>query len=472
MSDSPLGKGYPHMRGLMVAIPHTGRPLPPQWAWGLKNMHIPMNFNTNFAAVYGQPVDKARQMFAEEAVRLGTKYLFFLGEDNVAPPYAIPQLIYSMEQSDAAVVAGIYNHKGKPHNPMIFRGNGAGCYWDWRVGELFEITGCGMDCTLIRVEVLKDLPKPWFKTIDDITPAYNAIPSGSSWTEDLFFTKLLTDAGHKIYADAQVLCDHLDIKTGEKHPLPAGSKPTARFSFPDGLAKAIDLGCGSDKITIKGAHVFGVDIREEEGVDFRCGVGKLPFADGSFDIVYSSHVLEHFPADLVQPTLDEWVRLMKPNGEFRLVLPNVEWAGKKLAAGEYDQEVKNVLYGAQTYTENFHKFGFTPDLIVGMLKDRGFTKIDVQLIHYHIAIRAWKVAPAKLNDEKDTPCAYQPACVPGDLSKVPDVKPDTVVSVEEVSVKKLKKLKRPITESTKVKDAPLKKAAAYKTKKVKPKRKK
>ena len=41
---------------------------------------------------------------------------------------------------------------------------------------------------------------------------------------------------------------------------------------------------------------------------------------------------------------------------------------------EIDNDVLNVLYGAQTYDENFHKMGFTPQIIEQLLAERGFTK--------------------------------------------------------------------------------------------------
>lgn len=49
----------------------------------------------------------------------------------------------------------------------------------------------------------------------------------------------------------------------------------------------------------------------------------LPFADGSFDIVFSSNVLEHIP-DL-QKTLSEIHRVMKVNGLAIHILPTPTW---------------------------------------------------------------------------------------------------------------------------------------------------
>lgn len=56
-------------------------------------------------------------------------------------------------------------------------------------------------------------------------------------------------------------------------------------------------------------------------VETACGAGEsLPFADNSFDVVYSINILEHVldPAAVV----DEAIRVLKPGGTFQFVIPN------------------------------------------------------------------------------------------------------------------------------------------------------
>lgn len=40
----------------------------------------------------------------------------------------------------------------------------------------------------------------------------------------------------------------------------------------------------------------------------------LPFADGSFDLIYASHVIEHLPWHETDDVLGEWLRVLKPGG--------------------------------------------------------------------------------------------------------------------------------------------------------------
>ena len=75
----------------------------------------------------------------------------------------------------------------------------------------------------------------------------------------------------------------------------------------------------------------------------------IPFADGSFDAVYHSHVLEHLKPDQGQRLLAECFRVLAPGGVLRIVVPDLEkiaqlylqkheqaWAGDETAAVDYN----------------------------------------------------------------------------------------------------------------------------------------
>ena len=53
---------------------------------------------------------------------------------------------------------------------------------------------------------------------------------------------------------------------------------------------------------------------------------RLPFADGSFDRVITSEVLEHIHADTV--AIDEFVRVLRPGGTFAATVPT--WLPEKI----------------------------------------------------------------------------------------------------------------------------------------------
>jgi predicted SAM-dependent methyltransferase len=221
------------------------------------------------------------------------------------------------------------------------------------------------------------------------------VQHGEMWTEDLWFCNQATKAGWMILADGGILPNHWDTKTGKPYNLPPTSKPLQPFPMEKGKKKIVDLGCGKpeDSYSTNEGQILRVDIRDDCKPDFRCDLRRTPFATGEFDIVFSSHTLEHFARTELPEVLDEWVRIMKPEGEMRLLLPNLEWAAQHIMNHEVDNDVLNVLYGAQTYDENFHKVGFTSQIIEQLLAERGFTHFEWAFEHYHMFVRAFKVIP-------------------------------------------------------------------------------
>jgi len=377
--------------GITIGIPTLGRNPVMEWAWAFKQLNPPANFNTRFAQIWNRPIDEARQAMAEQAVKDGSKYLFFLGDDVVPPSHGLKQLIYRMEMNDdLGVVAGIYCMKYDPPYPLVFRGNGQGAYWDWMVGEFFEVTGIGMDCTLIRTDMLKGMEKPWFKTVDT-DKFLDAIPSAEQWTEDLYFCqKVCEETEYTIFADSAVMCEHWDSPSRTKYVLAKSSKPMQRLQF-KGDKKIVDIGCGPTHWEFHDEGVpIRVDTREEVNPDYRADARDLPFGDGSFDIVFSSHTLEHIERKDLEMTLDEWIRIMADDGELRIIVPDLEWAAKQLLEnnGEMSEDVLNVFYGAQTYPENFHKNGFTPARLRKVLSDRGLYIAEESHDKLNLCLRA------------------------------------------------------------------------------------
>ena len=100
------------------------------------------------------------------------------------------------------------------------------------------------------------------------------------------------------------------------------------------LCKILDLGCGSGEEAARlaistGAAVYGIDInkkfdeRSKELATLENYDGShLPFADNTFDAIYSFHVLEHVKN--VHLILNEAQRVLKQNGIAYFGVPNRE----------------------------------------------------------------------------------------------------------------------------------------------------
>lgn len=104
----------------------------------------------------------------------------------------------------------------------------------------------------------------------------------------------------------------------------------------DRKARLLEAGCGSAHAARRLAddpnfQVTCCDIhrsdRMPQDVPF-CRVDlceTLPFADGSFDVVVCTEVIEHLKAQLL--TLEEFARVLKPDGLLVLTLPNF-WSAR------------------------------------------------------------------------------------------------------------------------------------------------
>ena len=371
--------GYPHMNNLLFAMPLTGRPIPPDVMFAYHTMVHPMNYNNMVMQIKGQPIDKARNQFAEQAISSNVRYLFFWDEDVACPPQTIPELIYKMEHHpEAAVIGGIYCLKRHPAEPLVFRGNGNGPYWDWKAGEFFEISGIGMGCTMIRVDVFRDLKKPWFSTYHNYKPMMDGESGVEAWSEDLWFCDRVVKTNKwKIYADASLICAHYDMTTCEGFTLPPDSKPVQHLQVPRGKLKILDLGSGASPYQTREGFIVRADPDEKAKPDYRVDLRKLPFATGEYDIVFSP-ALEQY--EETEEILTEWLRCLKSGGELRLVVSDVEWGAKELIAGRI-QPIQ--LYGAKKLA------AFTFASLEKILADLEMVEIEkVKSDPAHIAVRA------------------------------------------------------------------------------------
>jgi ubiquinone/menaquinone biosynthesis C-methylase UbiE len=129
--------------------------------------------------------------------------------------------------------------------------------------------------------------------------------------------------------------------------------PTERF-LTSGAGRVLDAGAGSGraavgvllarpKATVTGLDIYkgywGIDDNTPDrfmmnarigGVEGRASVQtgdmrQMPFSDGAFDAVVSSYAIDHLNRDGTVRAIAEVARVLKPRGEFLLLIVNVNW---------------------------------------------------------------------------------------------------------------------------------------------------
>lgn len=159
------------------------------------------------------------------------------------------------------------------------------------------------------------------------------------------------------------------------------------------------LGCGPKPFHKQHLEILG-DYREWTLVDKFVRDSEIKNWDAEYlyeveentvDIIYSSHLLEHFPHIRVHDILKRWYGKMKDGALIMINVPDLVWASKyvlKYERGEKltgyytdfagDKGVLGILYGTQSHMGEYHLGGFTQRYIQELFKEVGFKDVYVE----------------------------------------------------------------------------------------------
>ena len=104
----------------------------------------------------------------------------------------------------------------------------------------------------------------------------------------------------------------------------------------------------------------------------------LPFADGSVEAIFSSHVFEHLFRGEVASLIAECFRVLKPGGIIRVVVPDLERVVALFDSENprsFIREIYEISVRAQV--KNAHHCGFTGPLLSELFKKSGYSEVAV-----------------------------------------------------------------------------------------------
>ena len=185
---------------ILIAVPTFETIMPETFKsiYGLRTTkHLP-----SFNFVKGYDCARARNMIAQEAIDEGHDYVLFVDSDMVIPDNTLEALL----DPEVDICFGLYPQKNTRQGNIELFKLGTGdfvnryTYGEVASAERLQVKGAGFGCALIRTEVFKKLPFPWFKFI--------TYDNGSILSEDLYFCNEAGKHGFELWADTRVRCGH------------------------------------------------------------------------------------------------------------------------------------------------------------------------------------------------------------------------------------------------------------------------
>jgi len=389
----------------------------------------PTNMNLTEINCDGQEVGIGRNMVARKIVESENppEFLFFLDNDVLLPFDAMNKLFaHARWNEDHDIFAGIYCCKWmNPPDPLIYAGDGSGPFWDFTIGDILTteqqgITSVHMGLTLIRTSLFFKMKekgvadgdlKPFFFTRNEKTISDNGALFTRRGTEDIFFCNLAREVDCKIMVDTSVLAPHIDKATGQTYSMSQDAPAVKRARWLPQLQggagkeknekKALDIGCGdclgNAAREWEGHKTYTLDIRgnlgkhKDQRPDYIQDTRQFNLPDNHFDLVASSHHLEHIEREHQERVWKEMFRILKPGGYMEHIVPDITWAAQHIYDGTYKKgehlmhSVFNVLWGAQGMhgyeaKYNLHYFGYTKDIAEEFCKMVGL--VDLQMFNY------------------------------------------------------------------------------------------
>jgi len=106
--------------------------------------------------------------------------------------------------------------------------------------------------------------------------------------------------------------------------------------------------------------------------DLRNGV---PLGDGSMDVMYCSHFLEHLGKHDGERFLTECKRVLRRGGLLRLAVPDLDVAFAMYRDGECGRMLELFFYTSEQWDFSAHKYNYNFDSIRSILDRLGYTDI-------------------------------------------------------------------------------------------------
>jgi hypothetical protein len=204
--DDPIAAKYFNrkVRSILVAAPHRSKG--DRNATNFFAMQTPTGFNCSLTEPFGMTVADARNFVVKTAIEEDYDYIFFVDDDCIIPRNALVQLFHH----NAEIAGGFYYKKYLPLESVGMHVNEKDqpvSIDNYTIGDIIHNTlVLPSGCTLIKVETLKKLEAPWYKTI--------TVNNRPTMTEDTYLCGKMKEIGVDVITDTGLQCIHVDYTRG------------------------------------------------------------------------------------------------------------------------------------------------------------------------------------------------------------------------------------------------------------------
>lgn len=190
---------------IIIGIPHTGI-LYTDVALSL--LKIQTKYAINIQMLKSSILYISRENLALAALQMQADYIMFLDSDQSIEPDTVDRMANWLDNGEDIVTTLIFR-KDPPYQPCIFSKQEelpnrqiSLQYYDVANQDLskpFYVSSCGLGCAMIKTEIFKNIPQPWF-----LPRPYTG--------EDISFMWEANQKGYKVLCDPTINIGHYGIK--------------------------------------------------------------------------------------------------------------------------------------------------------------------------------------------------------------------------------------------------------------------
>jgi ubiquinone/menaquinone biosynthesis C-methylase UbiE len=236
--------------------------------------------------------------------------------------------------------------------------------------------------------------------------------------EDESINRLFYERGYHLFVPIPSLALHMQYST-EEDPLINWREwwdkynLTDRVEVPKDQRTVLNVGSGRQHITeaiyaeeFAKLKEYRLDINNETDPDIIGSATDLSNIDNdSFDVVYSSHLIEHLDDFDVPVAIKEFLRVTKPGGQVRMITPDLKSIAQRILDGKLDAVEYNspggpispldMIYGHRASVLNGssfmrHRTGFTKETFERILIKLGLKTFTVEDKGYDLIVNITK----------------------------------------------------------------------------------